>query len=1167
MRFILFISLSIIFPVATIAQSWTQLNTEFIKLYNNDEFEKAAVIGEKAKLAAKKEFGEMNQTYALSLYNLATAYLETRDYKKAEPLFMQAKTIQQKVLGEKNADYASTLNDLARLYAETKQYTKAESLYLQAMQIRKETLGENDPDYGTTLNDLATLYIVMKQYTKAEPLFLESKQITEKTTGTSDPEYITTINNLAILYDSMKLYEKAELFYVEVNKFYKDHPGEKNADYDSSLNKLALLYDKLVLQNEKMGKYAAVETYYLLEAGIDKERFGEISKEYAATINNMALIYSVIGDYEKAEPLYLQSAAIRKKLLGDHAPDYAMSLNNLATHYMDMGLYEKAESYYFQAIDIAQNNPDKNNTDYLTFLNNIASLYTEMGKYDVAEPLLFNLKEVQKKVFGENDPSYATALNNLANIYFKTGQFEKVEPLYIASLAILKKTYGGQSPEYATTLNNLAFLYTTTGQYAKAEPLYLLTLGIQKKVLGENSADYANSLNNLALLYTDIDQQEKAASLYVQAKDIRKQLLGEMNPDYAASLNNLAYTYMDLGRYDSAELFFIQARDIMKKTLGEEHPSYAVALDNLSGLYVRTGQFDKAEPGLLQAGKIVLKNILTTFSVLSENEKNNYLENNNYFFETNNSFLYQNKNASAEIKINNFNLQMVLTSASLSDTKNMIESLQHNPDTSLRKLFSTWMSNRKLLAKQYSLPAGSRRKDLQKMEEQTEQEEKDLNRLSSEFRDQQEALQITMQDVQKNLEPDEAAIEFARFPLRNTNENDRVIYAAYIIHKNDLSPEFVPLCDEKQLQRLFDNAGKTPATLIKTFYRGLEIQNKGNLFLGDSLFKLIWQPLEPYLKGIKKIAYSPAGKLYSIAFHALPVDSQTLLMDKYQLQQYTSLRQVVLRSSSKTTSSPNNAVLFGDPSFAMDSLQLVKQRSKQPATQNVSVSVYSVKSRGNSGGIWNSLPGTGEEIKKIQQLFVQNKVSTKLFTQTTASEENLKALSSNSPQILHIATHGFFLPEPDAKKGERGADQGNAYTLADDPLLRSGIVLAGGNYVWGGKPPVAGVEDGIVTAYEISQLNLSNTELVVLSACETALGEVKGNEGVFGLQRAFKMAGVKKMLVSLWQVPDNETAELMTSFYNYWIKGERINDAFSQAQADMRKKYAPFYWAAFVLVE
>jgi CHAT domain-containing protein len=286
-------------------------------------------------------------------------------------------------------------------------------------------------------------------------------------------------------------------------------------------------------------------------------------------------------------------------------------------------------------------------------------------------------------------------------------------------------------------------------------------------------------------------------------------------------------------------------------------------------------------------------------------------------------------------------------------------------------------------------------------------------------------------------------------------------------------------------------------------------------------------------------------------------------MDKYQLQQYTSTRQVVLRENEKQTNKPTNIVLFGNANFSMDSLQLVKQKKEN---QNLSTSIYTPQNRSARGGSWNALPGTAEEVKKINDLFTHNKINSKSFTQTNATEENLKALSGNSPQVLHIATHGFFLPGSDKKARENNLTSENTYTLAKDPLLRSGLILAGGNYAWN-HTPIDGIEDGIVTAYEISQLNLSNTELVVLSACETALGDVKGSEGVFGLQRAFKMAGVKKMIVSLWQVPDKETAELMTSFYTYWMKGKTINDAFAQAQADMRKKYSPFYWAAFVLVE
>ena len=192
-----------------------------------------------------------------------------------------------------------------------------------------------------------------------------------------------------------------------------------------------------------------------------------------------------------------------------------------------------------------------------------------------------------------------------------------------------------------------------------------------------------------------------------------------------------------------------------------------------------------------------------------------------------------------------------------------------------------------------------------------------------------------------------------------------------------------------------------------------------------------------------------------------------------------------------------------------------------------------------------------------------NRVSSRSFTQATATEENLKLLSGHSPQVLHIATHGFFLPAEEKKETVTGVNQQNVYSVAEDPLLRTGLVLAGGNRAWSGKEPIEGVEDGIATAYEISQLDLSNTELLVLSACETALGD----KGVFGLQRAFKMAGVKKMILSLWQVPDKETAELMTAFYGYWLKGKSIHEAFAQAQGEMRKKSPPYYWAAFVLVE
>jgi CHAT domain-containing protein len=286
-------------------------------------------------------------------------------------------------------------------------------------------------------------------------------------------------------------------------------------------------------------------------------------------------------------------------------------------------------------------------------------------------------------------------------------------------------------------------------------------------------------------------------------------------------------------------------------------------------------------------------------------------------------------------------------------------------------------------------------------------------------------------------------------------------------------------------------------------------------------------------------------------------------MDKYKLQQYTSTRNIALRNVAPEPR-PASIALFGNAEFSMDSIEIVLQHRTGEKPNDIPVSVAT---RGNAAGTWPDLPGTADEVKRIADLFKKNRLATREFTGVSASEENLKMVGSTSSQTLHIATHGFFIKEKNAEDKDIPARGMNQYSLANDPLMRSGLILAGGNYAWGGNTPVDGAEDGIVTAYEISQLNLSNTELVVLSACETALGDIKGSEGVFGLQRAFKMAGVKKMIVSLWQVPDKETAELMTAFYTYWLKGKNIEDAFTQAQSEMRAKYAPYYWAAFVLIE
>ncbi|MDZ4794699.1 MAG: CHAT domain-containing tetratricopeptide repeat protein [Bacteroidota bacterium] len=1157
MKFILALCL-LFFSVCIKAQTTLELLQETMRLFEKGEYEKAIPVAEKAAEAVKKDFGEKHSLYNGTIFFLAVCHYKLYHYEKAEQYFVLQKDLLSKTSGEKDKTYTACLINLAAVYRDMGKYQQSEALYIQANTINKAILGENDPDYSTSLNNLASLYQFIGQYAKAEQLFTQSGNNLKRILGENNALYATSLNNMATLYSVMGLYEKAKPILIRVLELRKSVLGETHRDYGLSLNNLAALYGN-------MGQYDKAEPLYLEGIGILKKTKGENHPDYASMLDNLAQLYQHIGRYEKAERLFVEAGEIRVKTLGSTHPDIASTLNNIAGLYTESGQYEKAEPIYIFASELLKKSFGEMHPDYAGSLNNLGNLYESMGQYKKAEPLYLESINIKKKIFGETHISYATGLNNLAFLYFNLGQYEKAEPLFSKAMAIVKNAIGEDNPDYATHLNNIANVWQSMEQYAKAEQAYIRTNQIREKIFGINHTDYASSLNNLASLYTVMGQYKKAEPLIIQAKDIWRKVKGENSPAYATGLNNVAAFYRKTQtHYAQSETFYLEAIRLRKMLLGEKHPYYSESQNDLALLYTQMGQYQKAEPLLLSSSRILLQNIAGTFSILSEKEKAKYLDYNREIVECNNSFLYNNPKASAAILENNYNLELGFKSLSLADTRNMLESVRNNKDTAVKRIFTQWMTSKNILAKQYTLATTSQTADLKAMEAGAETLEKELNRRSAVFSNQQKSLQVTMKDVQQNLEEDEAAIEFTRFKLYNKKWTDSVIYGAYILRKGDVAPRFVPLCEKKQLQLLFDSAGNTAPKLVKNFYRGLEIRGSAAQ-LGNQLYQLIWQPLEPFLKGIKKIAYSPAGKLYSVAFHALPVDSTTILMDKYQLQQYTSTRQISLRTESQTTVRPGSIVLFGDAQFTMDSLQLVQQRKNKSNTE-LSTTINSVfKNRGSENGAWVNLPGTAEEIKKIGRLFEQNKISTRLFIQQSASEGNLKTMTGNAQQIIHIATHGFFLPEAKKKKTDSG--QANAYSLAEDPLLRSGLVLAGGNYAWSGKTPVDGVEDGIVTAYEISQLNLSNTELLVLSACETALGDVKGTEGVFGLQRGFKMAGVKKMIVSLWQVPDKETAELMTSFYTYWMKGKTIAGAFYQAQAEMRQKYPAYYWAAFVLVE
>jgi CHAT domain-containing protein/tetratricopeptide (TPR) repeat protein len=1180
------------------SQAWEETNRQVLKLTEEQQYDSALTLAKKALVLAEKESGKISLPYSASLNNLAVLYKELNQWKNAEFFSVESVQIVRKLLKENDPDFIRCLENLAELYAVVAKYSSAESIYLELNNIIKKEAGASSDAFLSEQEKLALLYQKAKEYNKAEAIFIYTRETFRKTRGDTSINYIESVNNLGRLYYHQGNYKRAESLLQEILTVRGKTSGENHPDYAATLFDLGVVYEtmndlekaesnflramqiwknyledfhddfsnafvSLAKLNNRIGKYKMTVSLYEQFTNGLQQVVGSRHINLAAIMHETARAYSYLSQYDTAISLFKNSAAIQKSIEGINTEDYANNMYHMGQAYMMRGQYDSARLFLSEAEKIRKTILGKESYDYAASLYGLGFLYAESGDYPKAEKMLIACRNILTTIKGQRSADYAKCNGALANLYIELNLLNKAEPLLLENLATESEVLGTHDPGYASTMNDLGGLYNQLGDVDKAEKYYLQALKLREEIFGKFHTADAESLNNLAGVYETNEEYKKAIDLYTEAAEIIKKLVGENNADYSNVLSNMALTYERTGNYSKAESLLISANEINRKILGEQHPQYSLTLRNLAALYFDQQRYDLSESLLKKAKDIQLLENHHNFSMLTEKEKTSSVDYDFGDMSMEHNLALKQRSKSPDLMRFNFNELLLLKSLSLSDTKNIIAAIRNSADPTVRTLFSKWQELKTLLAKQYSLPLANRITGIDTLEIQADDIERKLNDLSSEFRDQQQLLKIKTEDVRRKLNDDEAAIEFVNFKVLNIERADTILYAAYILTKKDSSPIFVPLCREEQLGKYFSSVSGSSG--IKSIYRSeVTDEDSSSSISGDSLFALIWKPLLPPLEGIKRIDYSPAGLLNRVAFHALPAGDNQLLIDKYDLNRYTSTRQLALPHE-ESKAKNKSIVLFGNPTFTMDSISIIKNTTENENTSNF----FSAKiSRGGSSEPWIKLTGTAKEIGDIKFLFERNGISTSTYTQEKATEEKFKSLSGNSPEILHFATHGFFLPDPQKKRSEGFAlESKNAFTIAEDPMLRSGLVLAGANRVWTGKSPIEKREDGIVTAYEISQLDLRNTDLVALSACETALGDIKGTEGVFGLQRAFKLAGVKNMLLSLWKVPDAETAELMSLFYGHYLKGLTPRESLYQVQREMRKKYSPFYWAAFVVIE
>lgn len=875
--------------------------------------------------------------------------------------------------------------------------------------------------------------------------------------------------------------------------------------------------------------------------------------------NGIAILYGLLGQYENALEYSHKNLELIQSVFGNNHPEYANCAGNLAVIYSDVGQYNNALRYLLEEVKIIEETLGKTHPSYGNSLSNLAMLYAEMDNYGKALPLLSEALENTENTLGKDHPSYGTRLNNLAGIYEHLGQYDKAAHLYLEALDNAEKTLGKNHPSYGTRLNNLALLYQKTGQYDKALPLYLESLENTQNTLGKGNIEYGTTLSNLATFYAETGKSDKALPLLIESLKINEQVLGKDHLNYSIILNNLAVAYQKTQQYEKALPLQLQSIEYIKKIFGEEHIQYDIQLSNLATLYWLMEKPDNSFIQFRQANQNQLAYLHKTYNLLSEQEKANFNQIILGNFTAFHGFTYHARQEVPEAMEEDLLVALATSGLLLNSSKQMREAVRLSGDTALQNLYDNWM----LVNKQVDLAASltiderkNRSLDLAALQSKANDIERELVQKSAGLVDIPDYT-IGKAQVSSALRKGEAAVQFNSFAYRNPKAwTDSVLYVAYIITPGG-GLQYLPLFEDRQLlplvKSLADSSGK-PIVGRQTL---------------EQLHDLVWRPLLPYLQEVSTVYYAPSGLLNKVPFAAVSSAGKETPGNAPELRCMFSVRDLpALKEKETPVAAGGLLALFGGANF---------DYPEKPANEQNFMYAPLVFGIADSlrGSSWGYLKGSLEEVKQINAIAVRSGLKTVLYTGTEASEAHLVSVTKEKkPAILHIATHGYYVQPPKRKPQADLAFAmiGDAQPIrsAENPLLRSGLLLAGANQKWQYNKNTDADNDGILTAQEISRMDLSNTQLVVLSACETGLGDIRHSEGVYGMQRAFRMAGAKKMIVSLWQVSDQAAAEMMELFYTALLqKKQSADQAFRYAQNVMRQKNPdkPQDWAGFVLVE
>ncbi len=1103
--------------------------------YRASRFDEARALSVEALALSERALGKDHPITAYALNNLGAVDLARQDPAAAARSFARALTILEANEGPQSQAVQQVAEFLAIALQAAGDLNAARPAFERVVADRQRSVGEG-AELASDLVSLGEVCHELGDFGAARSHFERALAIRERALGADHPETAKALYLLgnalragADLRAARPAFERLLSLYEKV--LGKDHPITLTVATTLALVELGL------------GDFKVARPRFEYVLVTRKRVLGPDHTDTAQAYNNLGLCMHQMGDLERALDAYERGLEIREKLLGKDSPELVPNLSNLGSLRYARGELRQALALFENALAILQRVPTPHDRQYAqlvaTTLNNLGTVHQALGDRIAARKSLEQAAKLRVDALGKDHPETAQGFANLGAFLQANGDAKGAKPFFERALVIYEKALGKDHPDTATALDNLGTIELELGNLKPAADRLSSALAIRESKLGLDHPDTALSYNNLAMAMQRTGKLNDARALFSKSLAITDKRLGKTHPDSARTLNNLGVVSMAAGDTKAAIGYLTRAADIEEKVLASVLLGGTEAQKRSFAATVEASTHAWISLGLTAGDKAAIELAFETVA----RRKGRVLE--------------AAADQQAQLRLKLPENQRGLFDA-LAEARRTQASLTLNPPSELAPEIAATLADE-------AAREGDRL-------------EAELARASEAFADVQKPVDLGRITAarKKGTTLVELIVHYPFDPKTGGWAAPR--YAAFVLSDKGLNA--VDLGPVEPIEKLASElrreiAARKNASNIKAMANLNKVKRLG-ASLYQALFGSSFGSLEAALTGSRELVVSADGELTQVPFEALVDAEGRWLIERFGVSYLTSARSLVdmtSNSGTKRVAARSGAVVLGGVDYDGDATTQVAQVASRPdvnATRSADQSFAELR--------WKYLPGTVAELEGLRGVAA---FSGAVALQGKAADEAaLRAL--RGPKVLHVATHGFFLPDmPAAPELSGPVRSGEAFSrpLTESPLLRSGIALAGANL----RDKKPGDDDGVLTALEASGLDLQGTELVVLSACETGVGDVRLGDGVVGLARALVLAGAQTQVMSLWQVDDDATRALMIAYYQRLARGEGKAEAMRQVRLAMLRGGAnaetlsgdtpaapgpwshPFYWAAFLV--